>query len=132
LRVHKPGGRIGLERAVLAVDVGQIANTEAVSSQIEGAFIQSAIWTLKEQVAFDQHGVLSTDWHSYPIFRFPDAPRIETVLLNQPGQPYLGVGEGAMGPAPAAIANAAFRAAGIRLPQIPFTPERVLEALDRR
>ncbi len=130
LRVNKPSGRIGLERAVLAVDVGQIVNPEAVSSQIEGAFIQSASWTLKEQVAFDQHGVISVDWHSYPIFRFPDAPKIETVLLNQPGQPYLGVGEGAMGPAPAAIANAVFQAAGIRLRQIPFTPERVREALN--
>ena len=131
LRVNKPSGRIGLERAVLAVDVGQIVNPEAVSSQIEGAFIQSASWTLKEQVAFDQHGVISVDWHSYPIFRFPDSPKIETVLLNQPGQPYLGVGEGAMGPAPAAIANAVFQAAGIRLRHIPFTPERVKAALIR-
>ncbi len=131
LRVNKTSGRIGLERAILAVDVGQIVNPEAVSSQIEGAFIQSASWTLKEQVAFDQHGIISVDWHSYPIFRFPDAPHIETILLNQPGQPYLGVGEGAMGPAPAAIANAVFQAAGIRLRQVPFTPERVKEALKR-
>ena len=129
LRVNRTSGLIGLERAVLAADVGQIVNPEAVSSQIEGAFIQSASWTLKEQVAFDRHGVISVDWHSYPIFRFPDAPKIETVLLNQPGQPYLGVGEGAMGPAPAAIANAVFQAAGIRLRQVPFTPERVKEAL---
>jgi nicotinate dehydrogenase subunit B len=129
LRVNKTSGRIGLERAVLAVDAGQIVNPEAVSSQIEGAFLQSASWTLMEQVAFDQQGVISVDWHSYPIFRFPDAPKIETVLLNRPGQPYLGVGEGAMGPAPAAIANAVFQAAGIRLRQIPFTPERVKDAL---
>ena len=131
LRVNRMSGRIGLERAVLAVDAGQIVNPEAVSSQIEGAFIQSASWTLKEQVAFDQQGVISVDWHSYPIFRFPDAPPVETILLNRPGQPFLGVGEGAMGPAPAAIANAVFQAAGIRLRQIPFTPERVREALKK-
>jgi nicotinate dehydrogenase subunit B len=129
LRVNKTSARIGLVRAVLAVDAGQIVNPEAVSSQIEGAFLQSASWTLKEQVAFDQQGVISVDWHSYPIIRFPEAPKIETVLLNRPGLPYLGVGEGAMGPAPAAIANAVFQTVGIRLRQIPFTPERIKEAL---
>jgi nicotinate dehydrogenase subunit B len=131
LRVNRDSGHIRLERAVLAADVGQIVNPEAVSSQIEGAFIQSASWTLKEQVVFDQQGITSVDWHSYPILRFPEAPRIETVLLNQSGQPFLGVGEGAMGPAPAAIANAVFKAAGVRLRQIPFTPNRVREALKK-
>ena len=74
-------------------------------------------------------GITSVDWHSYPILRFREAPEIETVLVNRPGQPYLGVGEGAQGPVPAAIANAVFDAAGIRLCQIPFTPERVKAAL---
>ena len=92
----KPGrGRIHLERAVIAADVGQIVNPDSLGSQIEGAFLQSASWTLKEQVAFDEQGVISVDWHSYPILRFRDAPRIETVLLNRPGLPYLGIGEGA-------------------------------------
>jgi hypothetical protein len=44
-------------------------------------------------------------------------------------KPYKGVGEGAMGPIPAAIANAVFAAAGIRLRQVPFTPEKVKEAM---
>jgi CO/xanthine dehydrogenase Mo-binding subunit len=42
----------------------------------------------------------------------------------------MGVGEGAMGPIPAAIANAVFDAVGIRLRQVPFTPQRVKEAMD--
>ncbi len=129
LSVNRASGHVRLERAVLAADAGQIVNPDGLSNQIEGAFIQSASWTLKEQVAFDQHGVISADWYSYPILRFYDAPKIETVLLNRPGQPYLGTGEGAQGPIPAAIANAVFDAAGIRLRQIPFTPERVKAAL---
>jgi CO/xanthine dehydrogenase Mo-binding subunit len=92
--------------------------------------MQSASWTLKEQVAFDPHGITSVDWRTYPIMRFGDAPEIQTVLLNQPGHPYLGVGEGAQGPASAAIANAIFDAVGVRLRQIPFTPERVKAALE--
>jgi nicotinate dehydrogenase subunit B len=130
LSVNRASGHVRMERAVLAADAGQIVNPDGLSNQIEGAFIQSASWTLKEQVAFDRHGVISTDWYSYPILRFHDAPKIETVLLNRPGQPYLGAGEGAQGPVPAAIANAIFDAAGIRLRRIPFTPERVKAALN--
>jgi nicotinate dehydrogenase subunit B len=129
LSVNRASGHIGLERAVVAADAGQIVNPEGLSNQLEGAFVQAASWTLKEQVAFDKEGIISTDWHSYPILRSRDAPEIETVLLNRPGQPYLGLGEGAMGPVPAAIANGVFDAVGVRLREIPFTPERVKAAL---
>ena len=129
LSVNRASGQIGLERATLAADSGQIVNPEAVSSQLEGVLVQAASWTLREQVSFDRHGIISVDWRSYPILRFRDAPKIDVVLLNQPGQPYLGVGEGAQGPVPAAIANAIFAAVGIRLRKIPFTPARVLAAL---
>jgi hypothetical protein len=54
----------------------------------------------------------------------------ETVLLNRPGNPFLGSGEAAQGPTPAAIANAIFDAVGIRLREIPFTPIRVQAALN--
>jgi CO/xanthine dehydrogenase Mo-binding subunit len=129
LRVNQGSGHIRLERAVIAADAGQIVNPDGLSNQLEGAFVQSASWTLKEQVALDPQGVVSVDWHSYPILRFRDAPEIETVLLNRPGQPYLGIGEGAQGPVPAAIANAVFDATDVRLRRIPFTPEQVKAAL---
>ena len=60
---------------------------------------------------------------------FTQAPKIETVLINRPGMPFLGAGEAAQGPTPAAIANAIFDAAGIRLREIPFTQERVRAAV---
>jgi nicotinate dehydrogenase subunit B len=131
LTVNRKSGQIRLEKAVVAADAGQIVNPESMSSQLEGIFTQSASWTLKEQVTFDSQGITSRDWYSYPILRFRDTPEIKTVLLNRPGRPYLGLGEGAQGPASAAIANAIFDAAGIRLRQIPFTPDRVKEALKR-
>ncbi|MBW1799336.1 MAG: xanthine dehydrogenase family protein molybdopterin-binding subunit [Deltaproteobacteria bacterium] len=132
LSVSRNSGRIRLERAVIAADAGQIVNPDALSNQLEGLLIQSASWTLKEQVSFDRHGITSRDWRSYPIFRFRDAPEIETVLINRPGQPYLGLGEGAQGPIPAAVTNAVFDAVGIRLRRIPFTPERVKQALEEK
>ena len=53
------------------------------------------------------------------------------MLIDRPGEPYLGSGEAAQGPAAAAIANAVFDAAGVRLRDIPFTPDRVRAALAR-
>jgi CO/xanthine dehydrogenase Mo-binding subunit len=129
LHVDRASGQIDLKRAVVAADAGQIVNPDGLSNQLAGAFIQSASWTLKEQVTFGPHGITSVDWRGYPIMRLGDAPQIETVLLNRPGQPWLGIGEGAQGPAPAAIANAIYDAIGIRLRQIPFTPDRVKAAL---
>ena len=129
LRVERESGEIQLQRAVVAADAGQIVHPEGLRNQLEGAFLQAASWTLLEEVGYGPHGITSTDWRSYPVLRFPDAPEVEVVLLSQPGYPFLGVGEGAQGPAPAAIANAVFDAAGIRLRRIPFTPERVKAAL---
>jgi CO/xanthine dehydrogenase Mo-binding subunit/aerobic-type carbon monoxide dehydrogenase small subunit (CoxS/CutS family) len=129
LHVDRASGQIRLQRAVVAADVGQIVHPEGLANQLSGAFIQSASWTLNEQVTYDAHGITSVDWSSYPIASIEDAPEIETVLLNRPGRSYLGIGEGAQGPAPAAIANAVYDAAGVRLRRIPFTPERIKAAL---
>ncbi|TFG68660.1 MAG: xanthine dehydrogenase family protein molybdopterin-binding subunit, partial [Anaerolineales bacterium] len=124
LEVDVETGRITLHKGYVAADAGQIVHPDGLSNQIEGTSIQSASWTLKEQVTFDENGITSLDWRSYPILRFNEAPSIETVLVNRPGYPYLGIGEGAMGPISAAISNAVFDATGIRLRDIPFTPEK--------
>ncbi|MBN2502727.1 MAG: molybdopterin-dependent oxidoreductase [Anaerolineales bacterium] len=126
--VNMETGKIKLERAVIAADAGQVVNPDGLSNQLEGAFVQAASMTLLEEVTYDENGITSTDWKSYPIMRFPDVPIIQTVILNRPGLPFLGSGEAATGPTPAAIANAVFNASGIRLRGIPFTPERVLQA----
>jgi nicotinate dehydrogenase subunit B len=131
LRVDRESGAIKLERAIIAADAGQIINPDGLSNQLEGGFVQSASWTLKEQVDFDQHGVKARDWDSYPILRFPEIPKIEVVLINHPELPTLGSGEASQGPTSAAIANAIFKAVGVRLREIPFTAERVKEALDK-
>ncbi|MBU4054664.1 MAG: molybdopterin-dependent oxidoreductase, partial [Proteobacteria bacterium] len=129
LHVNRGTGQIFMDQAFIACDSGEIVNPDGVANQLEGAFLQSASWTLKEQVSFDREGIISTDWYSYPILRFPDAPRVDVTLLNQPGSAYMGVGEGAMGPIPAAIANAVFDAVGVRLREIPFRPDKVKKTL---
>ena len=129
VEVERDSGTIHLLRAVIAADAGQIVNADGLSNQLEGGLVQAASWTLYEQVTFDAIGITSRDWDRYPILRFSNAPVIETVLLNRPGLPFMGTGEATQGPTPAAIANAVCDAIGVRLRQIPFTPERVLAAL---
>ncbi len=127
--VDRATGRVRVVRAVAAVDAGQIVNPDGVINQIEGGIIQSTSWTLKESVRFDRTRVTTRSWADYPIVRFDEVPQVDVVLLNRPGERFLGVGEGAQGPAAAAIANAIARATGRRLRALPFTPERVKQAL---
>jgi CO/xanthine dehydrogenase Mo-binding subunit len=118
-------GAIRLHRAVVAADAGQVVDPSGLANQLEGGVVQSASWTLREEVRLDATRVRSRDWDTYPILRFSEVPPIETVLLDRPGERFLGAGEASTGPTPAAIANAVFRASGRRLRRTPFTPERV-------
>jgi nicotinate dehydrogenase subunit B len=129
LEVTRDSGEIRFERVIIAADAGQVVNPDGLSNQLEGGFVQAASWTLYEQVRFDENGITSLDWESYPILRFSAAPVIEVVILNHPELPFLGAGEATQNPTPAAIANAIYDAVGIRLRQIPFTAERVKAAL---
>ena len=121
-------GAIQLLRAVIAADAGQIVDPDGLRNQLEGGLMQSASWTLKEQVNFDDKGIVSRDWESYPILTFAEVPEIETVLIDRPDQPFLGSGEATQGPTAAAIGNAIFYAIGLRLRRIPFTQDRVRDA----
>jgi len=90
------------------------AFNRATRDQIEGAMVQSASWTLYEEVRFDRRHITSTDWSSYPILRFPAVPEsIEVHVLPRPGQPFLGTGEAGQGPMAAAIANALRASTGV-------------------
>jgi CO/xanthine dehydrogenase Mo-binding subunit len=122
---------IRLLRAVIAADAGEVVDPDGLVNQLEGGFIQAASWTLREEVRFDTTRIQSRDWESYPILGFTEIPEVETILLDRPGAPFLGAGEATQGPTPAAIANAVAHATGLRLRRIPFTPERVREALRR-
>jgi CO/xanthine dehydrogenase Mo-binding subunit len=129
IALDRKTGQLRVNRAVSAVDVGQAVNPDGIVNQIEGGIIQSASWTLKEAVSFDRTRVKTRSWADYPILRFDEVPQVEVMILNQPEQPFLGVGEGSQGPAAAAIANALARATGKRLRDLPFTPTRVKAAL---
>ena len=128
LGVDLASAEIKLLRTWIAADAGCVIDPDGLANQLEGGFIQAASWTLKEAVTFDADGVTSVDWESYPILRFDEVPEVETVLIDRPEERALGAGEATQGPAGAAIANAVFDATGIRVRDIPITPERIRAA----
>jgi CO/xanthine dehydrogenase Mo-binding subunit len=129
VEVDTASGQIHLTNTAIAGDAGQIINPDGLANQLEGGVLQAASWTLKEQVHYGPDGVASRDWDTYPVLRFAEIPPVSVKLLDQPGAPSLGSGEATQGPTPAAIANAVFDAVGVRLREMPFTPERVKAAL---
>jgi nicotinate dehydrogenase subunit B len=84
---------------------------------------------LKEEVLFDELRIRSIDWDTYPILKFSEVPPVDIVLINRPEEPALGAGEPSTVTTAAALANAIFDASGIRLRQVPFTPEKIRRAL---
>jgi len=129
IEVDKSTGKVGVKRIICSHDCGLIVNPDGVKNQIEGNIIQGVSRALLEEVTFDANGVTSLDWNTYPILKFADVPDLDIVLINRPEMAPLGAGEQATIPIPAAIANAIFDAAGVRLREAPFTPKRVLAEL---
>jgi len=130
LEVRRDSGEVRLLRVVAAVDSGEVVNPDGIRNQIEGGIVQSASWSLMEEVTFDRSRITSRDWGGYPILRFPQVPeKIEVHIVPRPGEPFLGTGEVAQGPTPAMIANAIADASGARMRQLPLTRERVRSAL---
>jgi CO/xanthine dehydrogenase Mo-binding subunit len=127
--VDPANGTIAVRRVVCAHDCGLVVNPDALRNQIEGAIVQTLSRALHEEVTFDASRVTSVDWASYPILTFPEVPVIDVILIDRPDQPLRGGGEAATVPVAAALGNAIFDAAGVRLRRAPFTPERVRQAL---
>ena len=114
----------------LAVDVGQVIDPDGVRNQIEGGAIQSASWTLMEQVTFDDTHLTSTGWDTYPIMRFSEVPEVRVHLVDRPDQPPLCAGEVAQGPVAGAIANAVADALGVRVRRLPLTMDNIMAAME--
>ena len=120
---------VRVPRVWTALDCGRIVNPDGITNQAEGGIVQATSWTLKERVRFDRTRITTRSWEDYPILTFAEAPRVETLLIDHPDEPSVGVGEGMAGPTVAAIGNALANALGVRVRDLPFTPERVVAAM---
>jgi CO/xanthine dehydrogenase Mo-binding subunit len=130
VEVRRDTGEIRILRMVAAVDSGEAVNPDGIRNQIEGGIVQSTSWTTVEEVTYDDKRVTALDWGGYPILRFAQVPlSIEVHIVDRPGEPFLGTGEAAQGPAAAAIANAVADATGVRIRTLPLSRDRVRAAL---
>jgi len=127
-------GRVELLRFVTAVDCGQAVNPLMCEGQLEGGAMQGMGYALTEELRFDDEGRMrNPSLRDYRIFSSLDMPSMQSILVqtHEPTGPYgaKSVAEIPIdGPAPA-ITNAVYDAIGVRLREIPLTPERVWRAL---
>ncbi len=126
--------QVTVHRLWVVADIGEIIQADGAVSQLEGGAIQSTSWALKEQAHWNSNNITSIDWDAYPILRFSEVPEVDVHLmpgnsqndksLNSP----LGAGEATQGPTTAAIANAVFHAVGVRVRQLPLSPDNLAKA----
>lgn len=128
-------GAVKVVRMVGAHDVGFAINPAGAEGQIEGGMVQGFGQAMTELLHMENGEILNPMMHAYGIPTAADAPQIQSILVesNDVEGPYgaKGVGEITVVPTVAAIANAIYDATGVRLTDMPFTPERVFNALAR-
>jgi nicotinate dehydrogenase subunit B len=128
--IDRASGKIWARKFTVAHDCGQIINPDGLKHTIEGNIVQGVSRTLWEEVKFDGKNVTTVDWMTYPILDITETPEtIDTVLINHPELAPTGAGEPSIRPVAAAIANAIFDATGVRIRRVPFSPDRVKQAL---
>lgn len=126
-------GKVKLIRCSSAHDVGHAIHPQNVEGQIEGGFVQGLGYALMEEMVFDGGKVINPSLADYKIPNARDVPPITPIIVEASDDtgPYgaKGLGEpGLVGVAPA-IANAIFDAIGVRMKDLPMTPEKVLDAI---
>jgi nicotinate dehydrogenase subunit B len=123
-------GRLTAKRFVVAQDCGPISNPDGMINQLEGGLLQGYSRALGEEVTWNASGLTSVDWRTYHSLPLGFAvPKIESVLINRTEGEAMGAGETAITLVAAAVANAIFDATGARIREVPFTPERVKQAI---
>ncbi|MDD3052411.1 MAG: molybdopterin-dependent oxidoreductase [Candidatus Cloacimonetes bacterium] len=127
-------GKIKIDRLVTVVDCGQAINPKLAEGQVEGAAVNGISFALTEQYLFNEKGaVTNPSFWDYKIYNIADIPPMKSIILDsyESSGPYgaKSVAEIAInGPAPA-IANAIYDAVGIRINDLPITPEKILKTL---
>ncbi len=129
VNVDKKTGEIRVERVVCAQDTGEVINPEGTRMQIEGCITMGLGYCLSEEIRFRSGRILDENFDTYKIPRFSCLPKIETVLVDNPGMAPQGCGEPAITSMGGVIANAVYDAIGVRLFVLPMTPARIKEAL---
>ena len=134
IEVDPETGKVTILRFTSVQDAGKAVHPSYVEGQMQGGSVQGIGWALNEEYYMNQNGGM--DNFSLLDYRMPtslDLPMIDTVIVEvaNPGHPFgvRGVGEVSIVPPPAALANALYRAVGVRLNQLPMNPAAVTKAV---
>ncbi|HCK15873.1 TPA: oxidoreductase [Candidatus Poribacteria bacterium] len=136
VEVDPETGKVAILRYTAVQDVGKAIHPSYVEGQIHGGAVQGIGWALNEEYIYNDEGRMTNS--SFLDYRMPtsyDVPMIEAVIVEvpNPGHPYgvRGVGEVPIVPPAAAIANAIYDAIGIRMKELPMSPDRILAAMGK-
>ncbi|RPJ44395.1 MAG: xanthine dehydrogenase family protein molybdopterin-binding subunit, partial [Chloroflexi bacterium] len=126
VEVDPETGKVDILRYTAIQDVGTAIHPDYVEGQVQGGVVQGIGWGLNEEYVYDESGrLLNASLLDYRMPTSLDLPMIDAVLVEvpNPGHPYgvRGVGEVPFVPPPAAIANAIYRAVGVRMNLLPMS-----------
>jgi CO/xanthine dehydrogenase Mo-binding subunit len=134
VEVDPETGKVTILRYTAVQDAGTAIHPSYVEGQMQGGVVQGIGWALNEEYVYNAQGLMTNA--TFLDYRMPtslDLPMIDTVIVEvpNPGHPYgvRGVGEVPIVPPPAAVANAIYRAIGVRMHELPMSPGRVCKAI---
>lgn len=126
-------GEVRILKSIAAHDVGQCVNRAAVEGQIEGGTQNGQGFALSEEMLYEQGRLVTPSFSEYLMPTSMDMTKVQCILLESRSGlgPFgaKGIGEPALTPVAPAIANAVADAIGVRIFELPITPERVVKAL---
>lgn len=136
VEVDTETGFVKILRFIAGHDVGKVINELAVEGQVEGGVTQGIGYALMEDIMMGDGSVVNPNFYDYRIPTMQDVPDIESFFVEstEPTGPYgaKGVGEPAIVPTAAAVANAIYNAIGVRISSLPITPEKVMIGLSEK
>lgn len=133
IEVDTETGKITVLRYHSASFAGRVVNPRLAGLQNDGNVIFGLGASLFEEVAIDNGQITNPNFSDYMIPSFLDIPaELENVSLENEGSSFHGIGEMTLPPVAPAIANALFDAVGVRIRDLPITPEKVLQALHNK
>ncbi len=136
VEVNKETGEIKVLELWDAHDIGKAINPQGVEAQIEGSLAMGLGYTFYEDLKFKNGRVLNANFANYRVPRSIGIPKMNTILVetNDPEGPFgaKGMGEASLLPTSAAIANAVEDAIGVRIKDLPMTPDKIIKALKEK
>jgi len=126
-------GRVEVLKVVSVHDAGRIINPLGARGQVEGGVSMGLGYALSEQLVVEKGRIINPNFMDYRLMTAADMPPVEAIFDESadPAGPFgaKGLGETPAVPTAAAVANAVYRATGVRVTELPVTPERLLKAM---